>query len=67
MIKLYWRVQDRLALMAARRAYRKAQTACLKVAGRDDVPYGMWEALDDVRRAFGERLIDAEVQYLQGA
>lgn len=66
MNKLYNRVLDRLDLMAARRAYRKAQVACLKVAGRDDVPYGMWEALDDVRRAFGERLIDAEVQYLQG-
>jgi hypothetical protein len=65
--RIYNRVLDRLELRRARRAYRKAQRACLRVTGRDDVPYGMWEALDDVRRAFGERLIDAEVSYLQGA
>jgi hypothetical protein len=65
--RIYWRIQDRIALMAARRAYRKADKACLRVVSRDDVPYGMFDALDEVRRAIGHRLIDAEVNYLQGA
>lgn len=64
--KMMWRIQDRLALMAARRAYKRADRATMKASGRDDVPAGMWEALDDVRRAYGFRLIDAEVAYLQG-
>lgn len=65
--RLYNRILDRLDLHKARRAYRKADKACMRVAGRDNVPYGLFEALDDVRRAHGFRLVDAEVQYLQGA
>lgn len=55
-----------IELQRARRAYKRAERACLRACGNDAVS-GMWEALDDVRRAFGERLIDAEVSYLQGA
>lgn len=65
--KMTWRIQDRLALMAARRAYKRAERACVRACGMgDNEPPGLWVALDDVRRAFGARLVDAEVAYLQG-
>lgn len=63
---MFSKIRSYLELRRARAAYKRAEAACLAACGMgDSEPAGLWHALDDVRRAFGERLIDAEVAYLQ--
>lgn len=60
------KLRARMELSRARRAYKRAERACMAACGMGDrEPPGLWCALDEVRRAFGERLIDAEVEYLR--
>lgn len=53
-----------IELRRARRAYKRAERACLRACKNDSIP-ALWNALDHVRREFAEDLIDAEVSYLR--
>lgn len=53
-----------LQLWRARRAFKRAERATLRAADQDSIP-GLWEALDRIRREFGEDVIDAEINYLR--